>query len=132
MTESNIPNGVSFKDLQNAMKDAATEGADTQQGKTFTFHQLCRIAAAAKDKLYLDTHHPLALKMMCLMVLVDMSGWHQSMSLRLREMGDDEAANDWLMDAGQFNLLRNALMDIEVTGMDPTPSWKDMDIPDED
>jgi len=47
-------------------------------------------------------------------------------------MGDDEAANDWLMDAGQFNLLRNALMDIEVTGMDPTPSWKDMDIPDED
>jgi len=80
MTESNIPNGVSFKDLQNAMKDAATEGADTQQGKSFTFHQLCRIAAAAKDKLYLDTHHPLALKMMCLMVLVDMSGWHQSMA----------------------------------------------------
>ena len=123
MTESNIPNGVSFKDLQNALKDAPAEEVDTHK-KHLTFKELNDIAADAKSDLFKRTHNPLALKLIALMILSDMAVWHVHISQELREIGEIEAADDWLMDAGQMNLLKNSLLDIEITDQDPTPSWK--------
>ena len=126
MTESNIPNGVSFKDLQEALKDAPADEVDTQR-KHMTFEELNELAAEMKSELYKRTQTPLALKLAALMILSDMSVWHVRASYDLRKAGEEDAANSWLMDAGQFNLLKNALLDIEVTPQDPTPSWKDPD-----
>ena len=126
MTESNIPNGVSFKDLQEALKDAPADEADTQR-KHMTFEELNDIAAEMKSELYKRTQTPLALKLAALMILSDMAAWHIRASFDLRNANEEDAANAWLMDAGQFNLLKNALLDLEVTPQDPTPSWKDPD-----
>ena len=123
----NIPEGISFAELQQFLEDAPVEETkDIQTTESdISFAELCDLCAEAKAELFRKAKTPLAMKMIVLMILSDMEDWHRRMGFETFEAEDNiKCLIAWSEDAGRIAALRETLLDIEIMPEDPTPRWK--------
>ena len=124
----NIPEGISFAELQQFLEDAPTEKTvDTStEVPDYSFEDICEMAAETKSAFFRKVKSPLAMKMMVLMILSDMEDWHARMGEETFAEADNMLSLQcWTRDAGKICAMKETLMDIEVEPHDPTPRWKE-------
>lgn len=122
----NIPEGISFAELQQLLEDAPEETQDIGKFDVqLSFDEICNLAIETKNEFFGKTRSPLAMKMILLMILQDMEDWHRHVGRESYEANDNiECLMAWYQDAGRIASLRETLLDIEVMSEDPTPRWK--------
>ena len=116
MTTSNIPDGVSFQELQN-LADSAKDPQETNV-PTFGEQELTRDQILdAVTKIYDDSmevcNDPMLHKLLIMKCLSNFIGWHTEVGATELK-GDENVAVHWLRDAGKFQAMMGIITDINV------------------
>ena len=124
---SSIPDGLSFSDLQELMKDALTEET-TNATKTLTHEEIGALVIPAVMSVREEIGDISAYKHLAMYSLYKLFEFHNEVALS--EMGDDnDAALCWARDAGWLQVCLNTLRNV---GCGPNDSFVDTDDQDEE
>lgn len=126
-----VPNQISHKDLQDLMQSASANHPNdatnqvTINGKTQEeIEQICsRLCTEANDAI----QHPIAHKVMMLMMLSNLIAWHTSNGVGLIKDGDEESGIAWLRDAGKLQSAASDISDIYLGPDDFTSPQPEVD-----
>ena len=103
MTSSNIPDGISFADLQELVRDAQPEGGAKRCDGPFnglTEEQFRDGIDEKLSELHKEFDHPMAAKYIVMESLQALMMWHTKRGQHEFEDGDDKSGVCWLRDAG--------------------------------
>jgi len=116
-----IPDGISSTALSTLMEDAPTDDIN-KQGYPFAGHsqaELITAAEIASNMLIQEIPHPVAHKVLALMVISNLINWHNKAAESLLEESPD-AALAWSEDVGILKSTYRSLLAVEVTQDDFT------------
>ena len=120
---SNIPDGISFSDLEGLADQAAlreeeaTKTVKEAEGPLFdgkTESEVEEIASAALKEALEKCDDPIVHKIIVLRALENMMDWHTLVGEK--QFDDDENCSGicWLRDAGKFQACMNILINIQI------------------
>lgn len=121
MNDSQIPNSVSFSDLQGYMENAQPEPSK-KVVNNLTQEDIERIAGALLDKALDDCPDPIVHKIMALGILTNLHTWHEAMAKQALEAGDAECAGLTMEDAGALRTAYRILHNVSLGESDFTLS----------
>ena len=121
MNDSQIPNSVSFSDLQGYMENAQPEPTK-KVVNNLTQEDIERIAGALLDKAVEDCPDPIVHKIMALGILSNLHTWHEAMAKQALEAGDAECAGLTMEDAGALRVAYKILHNVSLGKSDFTIS----------
>ena len=119
-----IPNSISFDALNELQAEAPAEREHVTKPGSLSFCEMENICRSMRDDLAATVNDPLGFKILAMMMLADLQSWHIHMSELHREECGVGSGQAWMLDAGHLQMMRHALIDIEVGHNDPTPSYK--------
>ena len=106
------PDGISFSDLQELIKDAPKE-ADAPL-KDLTAKEMEEIADKCLSlAAELGARGPMVHKIMMVMTLNNLIDWHTGIGEKHLDAGETEAGMAWLKDAGKCQSILNILYSIQ-------------------
>ena len=112
MTSSNIPDGISFADLQNLARDAQPEGGSKKCDGPYNGMSEDQFRKGI-DQMLVELHrkfdHPMAAKYIIMESLQALMLWHTKRGQHEFEDGDDQSGVCWLRDAG---ILQAAMQNV--------------------
>jgi hypothetical protein len=118
MTASNIPDGISFSDLQAL---AATARDEEQKQKESTDEMtICDMSPkefdtavkAALAEINDNFSHPMTAKLQALEAIAQLMHWHTDKGQREFADGDIECGTAWLRDAGKLQTCMSTLVEV--------------------
>ena len=117
MTSSNIPDGISFADLQELVREAQPEGGVKRCDGPFNgmTEQQFRDGIDKKlSELHSEFDHPMAAKYIVMETLQALMMWHTKRGQHEFEDGDAQSGVCWLRDAG---ILQAAMQSMYNVGL---------------
>lgn len=117
------PDGISFSDLQEHLKDAPKESAIVKtegEFNGFTKEQVFDITNDYLQQLADKLGHPIAHKLALALILDNMIDWHTRIGNKMIEDGETESAVAWLRDAGKFQAASNITSNVSICDGDFT------------
>ncbi len=111
------PDGISFSDLQEFIKDAPKESQITKvEGpfKGLTQQQVEDLADRHLEEMNDECPHPIAHKVAAMKIIHNMLVWHTEAGKSIVEDGDKEGYLGWLRDAGKFQAIAIILSGIAI------------------
>ena len=118
------PDGISFSDLQEFIKDAPKETEVQKQAESLyggkTGAEMIDIVNRHLDEISKEVNHPLSHKIAVLEIVNNMIDWHTNVSNKMIEDGEHASAVAWAKDAGKFQAIMNILITISVGNDDFT------------
>ena len=121
MNNSQIPNSVSFSDLQGYMENAPSEPSKTIVNN-LTQEDIEKIAGALVDGALEKCPDPIVHKIMALSILSNLHAWHEAMAKQALEHGDAECAGITMEDAGALRAAYRILHNVSLGESDFTLS----------
>ena len=121
MSNSRVPEGISMADLTILLEEAKdinteTSSDDDANYDGLTQDQVEQLCTDSLIQLQTSCNHPVAAKVMGLMILRNFVNWHTSVGQLSLEQNDLEAAVEWLRDAGKAQSAYSDLLEIIVPG----------------
>ena len=118
MTASNIPDGISFSDLQ-ALAATARDEAQKQEESTDEI-TICDLSVEMFDKSVKSAlaeindnfSHPMTAKIQALEALAQLMHWHTEKGEREFANDDIECGTAWLRDAGKIQSCMSTLVEV--------------------
>ena len=130
------PDGISFSDLQDFIKDAPKE-TDVQKealplyaGKTAA--ELDEIVQRHLTEISEEVNHPLSHKLAAMEIINNMITWHTTVAEKMIEDGEIASAMCWARDAGKFQSCMNILSTVGVGNDDFTCIRNQEDVSDDE
>lgn len=118
------PDGISFSDLQEFIKDAPKEEEVQKQAVTLyggkTADEMITIVNRHLNEITEEVNHPMSHKIALLEVIDNMMDWHTTVSKKMIEDGEIGSAIAWARDAGKFQSIANILTSISIGDEDFT------------
>jgi hypothetical protein len=117
MTSSNIPDGISFADLQEFARDAKPEAeAHKCDGPYdgYTEQQLRRGIDEALEALHDRFGHPMTAKYILMETLQALMIWHTKRGVAEFEDGDNGCGVAWLRDAGILQAAMQSVHNVSL------------------
>ncbi len=118
---SNIPDGISFSDLQSMITDApkeaevqATRDCGCDDSEIPCQHEIESAAETALDLASELCGGPTVHKVMAIEIITRMVAWHTTMGEKEFAEGNTECGTAWLRDAGKFQSMLDSLVNITV------------------
>ena len=93
------PDGISFSDLQDLIKDAPKEG-ESNKSESFDRAFIEKVADEALSQASEQCKGPMVHKTMVAMIVSNMIDWHTHVGEQMFKEGETEAGTAWLRDAG--------------------------------
>ena len=117
MTASNIPDGVSFGDLQKMLESAPVEGANDKgvENRPFngkTADEFKDIISTTLTKLHDEIGHPMLAKYIAYELMGNLMAWHTARGAEEFKGGDPDCGTSWLRDAGKLQAAMSTLYDV--------------------
>ena len=117
MTASNIPDGISFADLQEFVKSAKTEdelmkGDGPYDG--YTEQQLRRGIDEALEAIHDRFSHPMTAKYILMETLQALMIWHTKRGVAEFDEGNNDCGVAWLRDAGILQAAMQAVHNVSL------------------
>ena len=112
MTASNIPDGISFSELEDLARDARTEDEVRKCDGPYagyTQEDLCKAIDKRLAQIHDDFSHPMTAKYILMETLQALMLWHTKRGQSEFEDGDTECGTAWLRDAG---ILQAAMQNV--------------------
>ena len=115
MTATPTPDGISFSDLQDLMKDAPKErDVPTPTSPSAEREAIEAAADKALEAVSKEFKGPLVHEVMAAMVVRNLIDWHTHVGEELAKDGEFGMATAWLRDAGKCQAIMNLLFEINV------------------
>lgn len=119
-TSPNIPDGISFAQLQEFAKSSTSKKKTTLwDGKTQA--EVIKIADKHIQEALSECSDPMVHKAMAIMILKNFLDWHRSAAQECLEKGDASDAAQWMQDAGEILCTARTLLNLEVSHADFDP-----------
>ena len=119
MNDSQIPNSISFSELQSYMENAQSESNDKAVNE-LTQEDIERISADLVNKAVEMCPDPVIHKIMALSILNNLHSWHLTMAKQALEQGDAECAGITMEDAGALRSAYKLLLEVSLGESDFT------------
>ena len=117
-----IPDSVSFEQLNNALNEAPSEPEVQEKGAgDYTQEELIETASKYVDEALDACKDPMVHKLMVLMVLNKFIDWHTQVGLK-DTLGHEGTMVSWLRDAGKLQAASTLVMDVSLGDDDFTCS----------
>ena len=117
MTSSNIPDGISFSDLQSMLGDAPREdNVSNQEGPLLgmTAEDFRKSVLDAQEKVHDSFSHPMTAKLLIMENLFALMKWHTDRGRDEFESGDDDCGTAWLRDAGKLQACMQLVTSVQL------------------
>ena len=112
------PDGISFSDLQEFIKDAPKETEVQKEAESLyggkTAEEMIDIVNRHLDEISKEVNHPLSHKLAAMEVINNMINWHTTIADKMIEDGEVGSAIAWARDAGKFQSILNILTTIII------------------
>ena len=117
------PDGISFSDLQEHLKDAPKESQIVKTDGPFdgrTAEQVFDIVETHLSAIAETLNHPIGHKLAVALILDNMIDWHTRVGKNMMEDGEVTSGVAWLRDAGKFQSAQVILSGISICDQDMT------------
>ena len=118
------PDGISFSDLQDFIKDAPKENDVQKEAEALyggkTADELNEIVLRHLNEISEEVNHPLSHKLAAMEIINNMISWHTTVAEKMIEEGEIASAMCWARDAGKFQSCMNILTTVGVGNDDFT------------
>ena len=118
------PDGISFSDLQDFIKDAPKEEEVQKEAEALydgkTGDELIETVNRHLTEITEEVNHPLSHKLAAMEIMNNMVEWHTTIANKMIEDGETASAIAWARDAGKFQSIMNILVTIAIGNDDFT------------
>jgi hypothetical protein len=118
------PDGISFADLQDFIKDAPKEEEVQKKAEALyddkTANELIDIVNRHLNEITEEVNHPLSHKVAVMEIVTNMIDWHTTIANKMIDEGETDSAIAWARDAGKFQSIMNILVTIAIGNDDFT------------